>query len=121
MASPPPPPEVTQQQNPNQVSQFVSGYQQPGAEQPPAAPKELVKQKMQQVAEGLRDVARVLATTDPSLMPILKRMVEAGSMLMQQIEQNQQGQNTGQSSVPRTPPEQAGGTPQPEGANPGMG
>lgn len=119
--SPPPPPEVTAQQNPGQVSQFVNGYQPGAGQQQNNAPKELIKQKMQQVAQQLSDIARVLATTDPASMPILKRMVEAGSMLMRTLEQNQQEASQGNPDVPRQAAEPVG----PQGAQgasmPGQG
>ena len=122
LSTPPPPPEVQQQQNPQgAVSQFVSGYQ-PGADQQQQNPKELVKQVLTQVAEQLRTVARVLAVTDPASMPILKRMAEAGMMLMQNMGQDQQAAASGQPTMPQGPPEPGGPQGgQPEGANtPGM-
>lgn len=120
LSSPPPPPDVVAQQNPGMVSQFVQGYQ-PGMEAAPSAPRDLIRQRMMGIAEGLRDVARVIATTDPSLMPILKRMVEAGSMLMNSLDQSEQETRSGSASVQRVPPEPVGPTGLAEGAQPGLG
>jgi hypothetical protein len=80
----------------------------------------LVEQKLNQVALDLRDVARVLAMSKPALMPVLQKMIQAGSMLMQEVtkdKQQQQGPQPG-------PPQQAqgGGEGQPgQGEGPGMG
>ncbi len=45
----------------------------------------LVEQKLNQVAGELRDVARILMMSKPALMPVLQKMIQAGAMLMQEI------------------------------------
>ena len=102
------------------VGQYLSGYQPQGEQAVGQPPMALVEQKLNQVALDLRDVARVLAMSKPALMPVLQKMIQAGSMLMQEVtkdKQQQQGPQPG-------PPQQAqgGGEGQPgQGEGPGMG
>lgn len=119
LTGPPPSPDIAAQQSPGQLSQYLSGYQ-PGGGQPqqPTGPGDLIRQKMSDVAMGLRDVAQVTATMAPALMPLIKRMVEAGSMFMNQLEQYQN--QTGSASVPQGPPDLTGQGGQAEGAQPGI-
>jgi hypothetical protein len=106
--SPPTSPDVSEQQSP--TAQFVNGQQgQPGQEGSSASA--LLVQNLNQVASMLKQVAQILQTTKPNLMPILQNMLRAGSMLMAQIQQDKQqgGQPGVQRQQPEAPPE--GGSP----------
>ena len=95
--APPTDPAVAGQQA-GPMAQFMAKQQGggPGADQggpPQPPPLMMVEQVMNQVALQLRDVARVLLMSKPMLMPILQKMIQAGSMLMDEIQKtNGQGQ-----------------------------
>ena len=115
LSEPPTSPEVSEQQGP--VAQFAQGYQggpdqQAGAGQNSMA---LVTQKLNQVASELKEVAKLLVSK-PNVMPILQRMLAAGSMLMNEIQGEQKGQQGGQAGIPRNRPEAP-----PEGGSPPIG
>jgi len=85
----------------------VSQQLQPsGSGQVGPPPLALVEQKLNQVASDLRDVAKVLVMSKPALMPVLQKMIQAGAMLMQEINAAKQ---QGQPQQPSGPPEPPGG------------
>ena len=118
LSAPPTAPQVASQQG-GPVGQYLSGYQPQGEQAVGQPPMALVEQKLNQVALDLRDVARVLAMSKPALMPILQKMIQAGSMMMQEIgKDKQQGPQPG----PPQPAQGGGEEGQPgQGAGPGMG
>lgn len=120
LSRPPQAPEVTDQQGP--VSQFVSGYQ-PDESQSGPPPLKLAEQKLSEVAMGLRDVARILVMSKPALMPVLQKMIQAGSMLMNEISKANPQKQQGQPGPPTAGPPAEGpqGAPPGEGMSPGMG
>lgn len=83
MTAPPTAPAVASQQGP--VSQYLTNYQPSGEQAVGQPPMALVEQKLNQVAGELRDVARILMMSKPALMPVLQKMIQAGAMLMQEI------------------------------------
>jgi hypothetical protein len=105
--TPPTSPDVSDQQGP--IAQFVQGQGQPGGQGGNATA--LLSQKLNQVASELKEVAQILNTTKPNLMPILQNMLRAGSMLMSEIQadKKQGGQAGVQRQQPEAPPE--GGSP----------
>ena len=110
LASPPTSPDVAEQQSP--TAQFAQGYQPQVGEGGANSAMELAAQNLNQVASLLKDVAKVLVTSKPNLMPILQRMVQAGSMLMNEVQSNKPGSQVGQAGVQRQPPETAGAGPE---------
>lgn len=56
----------------------------------------LVVQKLNSIASDLKEVAKLLVNTKPNLMPVLQKMLQAGSMLMSEIQSAQKGQQQGQ-------------------------
>lgn len=82
ISQPPIPPSVTAQQAPNPVSSFVGGV---GAgQQPQFDAMQFVIGRLNQVAEILSDVAKVLAVENPALMPVLQKVAQGGAVLMQE-------------------------------------
>lgn len=84
---PPKAPQVSAQQAPP-MSVFAGGGQDAGAPPPDMnAPvgMETADAMMNEVAAKLMEVAKIIATDSPQLMPILKKMAEAGSMLTNEI------------------------------------
>lgn len=105
MSEPPTAPAVAAQQG-GPVGQYLSNYQPSGSGQVGPPPLALVEQKLNQVASDLRDVAKVLVMSKPALMPVLQKMIQAGAMLMQEINTAKQ---QGQPQQPSGPPEPPGG------------
>lgn len=111
--APPTAPAVASQQA-GPMAQFMSQQQggpgggagQPGVD----APMQMVEQVLNDIALKLRDVARILIMSKPMLMPVLQKMIQSGSMLMDEIQKANSGQDqqgTGGSSEAA----QAGGGP----------
>jgi hypothetical protein len=90
------------------MAQFVQGQGAPGGQDNPNA---LVEQNLNQVAAKLKEVAQVLSTAKPALMPVLQRALQALSMVMSEVQSGKKEQ--GQPGVERGQP----GPPGPEGAN----
>lgn len=110
-AQPPTSPDVAAQQSP--VSQFLQGYQPQGeqAQAPGANAAALAAQKLNQVAADLKEVAKVLVTSKPNLMPLLQRMLSAGSMLMNELQTSLPQAQAGQAGVQRGPGSNSGAPP----------
>ena len=123
-AVPPTSPEVSEQQNP--LAQFLQNQgspdQQAGA--PGVNAMNLVEQKLNQVAAELKEVAKILVQNKPNAMPLLQKMLQAGSMLANEIQAGKPQNQAGQPGVQRQPPEPSGnGIPSPpteEGGSPAM-
>lgn len=112
MQEPPTAPAVAAQQG-GPSSQYMQSYQGGGQAGPP--PMALVEQKLNGVASELRDVAKVLVMSKPALMPVLQKMIQAGAMLMQEVNKDkQQGQGQQPSGPPQGP--QSGGGEETQGA-----
>lgn len=83
---PPTAPPVRDQQMPP-MSVFAGGPApgvSPALDQPTGM--NFAETEMAAIAEKLVNVAKVLESDSPQLMPILKKMVEAGSMLMNELQ-----------------------------------
>lgn len=118
LSAPPTAPEVTEQQGP--TAEFVQNRQSPQGEQAPgpANAAGLIEQKLNQVAAMLKEVAKMLVTNKPDLMPILEKMLQAGSMLMNELQQSMPKNQAGQAGVqrqasPEPTPGQLEGSPPP--------
>lgn len=105
MQEPPTAPAVAAQQG-GPSSQYMQNYQASGGGQAGPPPMALVEQKLNGVASELRDVAKVLVMSKPALMPVLQKMIQAGAMLMQEVNKDKQ---QGQGQQPSGPPQQASG------------
>lgn len=109
---PPLPPDVVAQQMPaplrfmqaagGAVPQANSGQQ--------FDPNAYVADQLSQVAALLKNVAQVLVTEKPALMPILQHMVQAGSALMNELTagQGKDGPAPGQGDVNPQMPQPSG-------------
>ena len=103
-ATPPIPPNIAAQQMPSALRfmQSAGGPQGAGAAPPspghdPNSGKQFdsmsfVEDRMNQIASLLKDVADVLVLDKPALMPIIQRMSQAGSAIMQEIQTGQANQ-----------------------------
>ena len=111
ISAPPTAPSVAAQQG-GPMSQFLAAQQQGNPQGAP--PLALVQQKLNESAAALKDVARVLIMSKPALMPILQKMIQAGSMLMDAVNQELQG---GQAAPP--PAGQDDSQAMPDGGAPG--
>lgn len=114
---PPASPEVTDQQGP--VARFVEGYQ-GGGGQPGGGAQDataLLERNMNEVAAKLKEVAQTLSQFKPNLLPVLERMIQAGSFLMNQLQSAKPGMQAGKASVERSQPE----PPMAEGGSPPLG
>jgi len=106
LSVPPTAPDVAEQQGP--LAQYVQN-QDASAADVQQAPKQnasaLVERKMNEVAGGLKEVATLLVSNFPDLMPILEKMLQAGSMIMNQIQTNQKqaGRASSQRQASPTP------------------
>lgn len=107
--TPPLPPSVINQQMPPDVaalSQMNGPMTAPPAQFNEAS---FLMDRLTQIASLLKDVADVLVTTKPAMMPILEQMIQAGSALSDEV----------QKMVPAQPAPAAGQTqaqmPQPPG------
>ena len=107
-AKPPLPPDVTGQQQPPIARYAQSQAQQVGAG-PASTPDPshgdganmgFVGDCMNQVAGLLTKVVKVVEVARPELMPILQRMAQMGSMLMNEIQSSKSPQGTGASLAP---------------------
>lgn len=120
MSEPPTAPAVASQQG-GPVGQYLQNYKSQDGQGPAGAPPmALVEQKLNGVASELRDVAKVLVMSKPALMPVLQKMIQAGAMLMQEVNKDkQQGQTQG---PPQSGPQQesAGEKEQQETSSPTM-
>jgi hypothetical protein len=101
---PPLPPDVTAQQAPP-IGQFAQGQQGgPAATPDPSmgdgASMGFVGDQMNQIAQLLTKVVKVVEVARPELMPILQRMAQMGSMLMNEIQSSKSPQGTGSSLAP---------------------
>lgn len=107
LSAPPTPPEIAGQQGP--VSSYAANFNGGGASAIQQSPLLLVQGKLQEIAVNLRDVAKVLSMSKPGLLPVLQKMVEAGSMLMDEV----------QKTLPQIPgggPDAGGGVPETPGS-----
>lgn len=102
MQEPPTAPAVAAQQG-GPTSQYMQNYQPQGGQVGPP-PMALVEQKMNGVATELKDVAKLLVMSKPALMPVLQKMIQAGAMLMQEVQKDKQ---SAQGQQPSGPPQQA--------------
>jgi len=127
LEAPPASLDVQEQQGP--AAQFAQNYQQPPGQQAGGQgvnAMALAEQKLNQVASDLKEVAKLLVTSKPNLMPILQKMAQAGSMLMSEIQAGKPGGQQGQPGAQRSAPEPPGGgapsmSPPDEGAQPAIG
>lgn len=101
LSAPPTAPEVSEQQGP--IAQFVQNRESPQDQQAPGPGNAmaLVSQKLNQVASSLKEVAKILVTNKPTLMPVLEKMLQAGSMLMNEVQSGMPQSQTGQASAQR--------------------
>lgn len=105
-ATPPLPPDVTGQQG-APVAQFIrgQGQQQPGqpetAQPAQAGNMQFVGARMQAIAQELTQVVKVLEVERPELLPIVQRMAQMGSMLMNEVQSSMSPQGTGGSLAPQ--------------------
>ena len=116
VTAPPPSPDVTQQQGP--ISQFLKR----GGDAQVANfnPLQLAEQRLNQVALAMRDVAKVLVNVKPELMPVWEKMMQAGTMLLSEIQKASQGQTSQGSQA--TPPQDQGSNDQgPDQGQPQVG
>ncbi len=119
MQEPPTAPAVAAQQA-GPSGQYMQNYQGSGGEAGPP-PMALVEQKLNGVASELRDVAKVLVMSKPALMPVLQKMIQAGAMLMQEVNKDkQQGQGPQPSGPPQGAQAQGGGEEAQAAASPTM-
>lgn len=86
ISAPPIPPQVMAQQQAPQspASQYMAGA---GAT-PQFDPNALMASLLNQVAENLGKVAKVLEIVRPELTPLVGKMAQMGSVLMQETQQN---------------------------------
>lgn len=120
MAEPPTAPAIAAQQG-GPVGQYLKNYQpQEGQNSVAPPPMALVEQKLNQVATELRDVAKVLVMSKPALMPVLQKMIQAGAMLMQEVNKDKQQGQGQQQPPPSGPPQPAGGEGAEAAASPTM-
>lgn len=113
VSAPPTSPDVAQQQGP--ISQFL---RQGGDQQVQNfSPLALAEQRLNQVALAMRDVAKVLVNIKPELMPVWEKMMQAGTMLLGEIQKASQGQGP-QGPPAGAPPDQDTG---PEQGQPPVG
>lgn len=108
ISAPPTSPDVAQQQGP--ISQFLQGQ---GGDQQVQnfSPLALAEQRLNQVALAMRDVAKVLVNIKPELMPVWEKMMQAGTMLLGEIQKSSQGQGP-QGPPAGAPPDQDTGADQ---------
>ena len=101
------------------MARFMAQHGQGGGAGQPAvdAPMQMVEQVLNDIALKLRDVARILIMSKPMLMPVLQKMIQSGSMLMDEIQKVNSGQDQ-QGVGGSTEAAQAGGGPD-GGASPG--
>lgn len=109
---PPLPPDVTGQQGGGQappIGQYAQGQQQKPQAGPPSTPDAshgdganmgFVGDCMNQIAQLLTKCVKVIEVARPELMPILQRMAQMGSMMMNEIQSSKSPQGTGQSLAP---------------------
>lgn len=57
-----------------------------GADQSAADPTVFAKQELDDIAQKLMNVAKVLSQTKKELMPLVQKMAEAGSMLSNELQ-----------------------------------
>ena len=98
VTAPPTAPEVSQQQGP--ISRFIqqqdpTGGQGQGQDAANFSAMGLVEQRLNQVALLMRDVAKVLVTAKPELMPVWEKMMQAGTMLLGEVQKAGGGQQQG--------------------------
>lgn len=65
----------------------------------------LVEQKLNSIAADLKEVAKILVSSKPNLMPVLQKMVEAGKMLMSEVQSSKPQAQQGMAGQPRGGPE----------------
>lgn len=118
LSAPPVPPDIAGQQGP--VSNYVANFNGGGQSALQQSPLLLAQSKLQEIAVNLKDIARVLIMSKPALMPVLQKMVEAGSMLMDEVQKGlPQGQPSGGPDSGGPPPEAPGSAGAPgEGGSP---
>ena len=86
--NPPANPNVQSQQMPD-ASSYAGGYPlgggqgQSGQSQDPGG--DYLKQQMQQLATVLDQVVQVASQSKPSIMPLLRKIAEAGQMIMSEL------------------------------------
>lgn len=117
LESPPVPPEVSGQQQGASAQYLQSNQQLPGGSASSAMA--LAEQKLNQVASDLRDVAKILVTSKPAVIPIMQKALSALSMVMNEVQsgKGQGPQPGGQAAVQRQAPESQGQAPE-EGSAP---
>jgi hypothetical protein len=113
-AQPPVPPQVAAQQGPP-LRQFAQGAAQgdPGAGQQ-QDPSALASQLIDGIGKQMTQLAQVLSTTKPELIPVLKQAVQALSMVQGKVKAQQggapQGGNQGTQQDGAPPDSQGGGS-----------
>ena len=113
---PPLPPQVTQQQQGGPL-QGMAGAQQATNAQPSM---QMVDGWLNEVAQKLEDIAKVLNNETPQLLPILKPVVQGLSMLQGELQKKKKGQAQSDGQAQQPPPQDQGdggqGGPAPMGA-----
>jgi hypothetical protein len=99
------------------MQQYAEGAmrEQGGAMQGPQASMQFVMQKLQSIANDLGEVAKVLSTEKPSVMPVITRAAGMLKLIEQEVQKSSQG--PGQPMQPGSEPSQAAmSTPEGPGA-----
>lgn len=105
---PPPSMDIQAQQAPLPDMAQFAGQGQGG----PNASIQFATSKMNEIAAGLGQVARVIQLVKPELMPLIEKIAMAGSMIVNELTANQnqmaQGQDQSMAQPQATGPEQMG-------------
>lgn len=88
---PPLPPDVVQQQAPAPLRFMQQAGSASNGQAQQFNQSAFLEDRLNQMAGLMKDVADVLVITKPALMPILQKMIQAGSAIMSEIKTSNDG------------------------------
>lgn len=118
--TPPLPPDVSGQMQapPGYVDSAMQAGYQPAMGRPgPGGPAQIAEGLLQEIVERLAKVAAIYQEEQPQVLPIIKRMAEMGSQLVEIVNQSKQkGRQVEAGPEPGRPPQAALRPPEGPGA-----
>jgi hypothetical protein len=92
---PPKAPDVQQQQQGGDLAQYAEQAQKSGAgQQQQPTGMQLVEKLLNDIAQQLESVGKVLSMENPVMMEYVKKMAQVGAMFMQEVQASKQKQQT---------------------------